>query len=68
MFFAAIGAIFLVAGVALSLNIKNAAERAFHLFAQFTPTVGTATPKTLRIVGTVWIPFGVFALAVGIFR
>lgn len=68
MFFAAIGAIFLVAGLLFVTNIANAAERAFHLFAQLTPRIGTATPTTLRIVGAFWVPLGAFFLAVGILR
>lgn len=31
MFFAAIGAVFLIAGLLFVTNIANAAERAFHL-------------------------------------
>ncbi|WP_438297148.1 hypothetical protein [Streptomyces sp. HUAS TT7] len=68
MFCAAIGAIFLIVGLLFVTNIANAAERAFHLFAQFTPRVGTATPTTLRIVGAFWVPLGAFFLAVGILR
>ncbi|WP_329461006.1 hypothetical protein [Streptomyces sp. NBC_01431] len=68
MFFAAIGAVFLIAGLLFVTNIAQAAERAFHLYAQLTPRVGTATPKTLRIVGAFWVPLGAFFLAVGILR
>ncbi|GGU30117.1 hypothetical protein [Streptomyces violascens] len=68
MFFAAIGAVFFIAGLLLVTNIANAAERAFHLFAQLTPRVGTATPRTLRIVGGFWVPLGAFFLTVGILR
>jgi len=68
MYFAVLGTIFLVVGVALAFNIKSMAERAFHFYSQFTPTVGTATPKTLRMVGAFWIPLSIFAIAVGLFR
>jgi hypothetical protein len=68
MFFAAIGAIFLIAGLLFVTNIARAAERAFQMYAQLAPRVGTATPKTLRIVGAYWIPLGAFFLAVGILR
>lgn len=67
MYFAVLGTIFFVVGVALAFNIKNAAERAFHFYSQFTPT-GTATPKMLRMVGAFWIPLSIFAIAVGLFR
>lgn len=68
MLFIVVGAIFFVAGVGLAFNIKNAAPRAFDFYAQFRPTVGTATPKTLRIVGGFWTPLGAFLLAVAILR
>ncbi|WP_438290678.1 hypothetical protein [Streptomyces sp. HUAS TT7] len=50
MFFAVIGTIFLVAGLLFATDTARAAERAFHAYAQLTPRVGTATPRTLRIV------------------
>ncbi|MER6075081.1 hypothetical protein ABT187_41005 [Streptomyces sp. NPDC001817] len=68
MFFGAIGVIFFVAGILLATNAGRAAERAFRIFAQTNPAVGTATPKTLRIVGGFWIPLGMFFIAVGFFR
>ncbi|MFF4189421.1 hypothetical protein ACFYZ9_40215 [Streptomyces sp. NPDC001691] len=68
MFFTAIGVIFLIAGLLFVSNIANAAERAFHLFAQLTPRIGTATPTTLRIVGGFWVPSGAFFLAVGLLK
>ncbi|WP_229861687.1 hypothetical protein [Streptomyces xanthochromogenes] len=68
MFFAAIGSIFLIAGLLLATNIARAAERAYQMYALLTPRAGTATPTTLRIVGAFWIPLGAFFLTVGILR
>lgn len=68
MFFAVIGAVFLVAGLLFATNTAKAAERAFHVYGQLTPRVGTATPRTLRIVGAMWVPLGAFLLTVGILR
>ncbi|WP_374986417.1 hypothetical protein [Streptomyces fradiae] len=68
MFFGLIGVIFFVAGLLLVANVANAAERAFQLFARTNPTVGTATPKTLRIVGGFWVPLGAFFVFVALFK
>ncbi|MER5918690.1 MULTISPECIES: hypothetical protein [Streptomyces] len=68
MFFGMIGIIFFVVGILFATNVGGAAERAFRVFAQTNPTVGTATPKTLRLVGGFWIPLGAFFIAVGFFR
>ena len=54
MFFAMIGIIFFVLGVLFATNVGGAAEHAFRALAQTNPTVGTATPKTLRLVGGFW--------------
>ncbi|GAA1009588.1 hypothetical protein GCM10009564_25290 [Streptomyces thermogriseus] len=62
-----VGAIFLGLGVLFATNAGGAAERAFRLFARVNPTVGTATPSTLRVVGALWIPLGGFFVAVGLF-
>ncbi len=63
-----IGVIFFVLGVLFATNFGGAAERAFHLFSRTNPTIGSATPKTLRIVGGFWVPLGAFFIAVGLFR
>ncbi|KAF5994176.1 hypothetical protein BOG92_022790 [Streptomyces sp. WAC00263] len=68
MFFTVVGVIFLVFGVAFSFNFGGAAEYAFRVFTRTNPTVGTATPKTLRMVGGFWIPLGAFFIAVGLLR
>ncbi|MBQ0985983.1 hypothetical protein KBZ10_15940 [Streptomyces sp. F63] len=68
MFFGVIGAIFLLAGLLFVTNIGGAAERAFLIYSRLTPTVGAATPKTLRIVGGFWVPLGAFFVTVSILR
>ncbi|WP_143079091.1 hypothetical protein [Streptomyces monashensis] len=68
MFFGTIGILFFIAGVLFATNTHRAAEHAFRVFAQTNPRVGTATPKTLRIVGGAWIPLGAFFIAVGFFK
>ncbi|GAA2639878.1 hypothetical protein GCM10010307_39550 [Streptomyces vastus] len=68
MSFGAVGIIFFTLGILLAFNIGNAAEHAFRVFARTNPTTGTATPKTLRIVGAFWIPLGAFFIGVGFFR
>lgn len=68
MFFGAIGVVFFVAGILLAKNVGGTAERAFRIFAQTNPAIGTATSKTLRTVGGFWIPLGIFFIAVGFFR
>ncbi|MBX9398535.1 hypothetical protein K4749_34385 [Streptomyces sp. TRM72054] len=68
MSFAAVGIIFFAFGILFAFNVGGAAERAFQIFARANPVVGTATPKTLRIVGSFWIPFGAFFIIVGFFR
>ncbi|MFD5099810.1 hypothetical protein [Streptomyces albidochromogenes] len=46
------------AGFVLALNVRGAAERFFDLVARQMPFTGSATPKTLRIVGGGWIAVG----------
>ncbi len=68
MSFGVIGILFFTLGILFAFNISKSAERAFQIYARLTPTVGTATPQTLRIVGGVWIPLGAFFIVVGFFR
>ena len=68
MYFVVIGSFFFVFGRLLALNYGRAAERVFEFYSRFTPTVGTATPNTLRWVGRVWIPMGASAIVVGLLR
>lgn len=68
MSFGFVGAIFVVMGILFLWNIKGAADKAFELFSNFTPRVGSATPKTLRVVGGFWIPFGAAFILFGISR
>ncbi|MFF3342997.1 hypothetical protein [Streptomyces flavidovirens] len=49
---------FIVAGVAFATNIGKVADRFFHLVKNFSPHVGSATPKTFRLVGAGWILLG----------
>ncbi|MBT2525586.1 hypothetical protein J7E91_09100 [Streptomyces sp. ISL-99] len=54
--------LFIVAGFVLALNVRGAAERFFDLVARQMPFTGSATPKTLRIVGGGWIVVGFLML------
>lgn len=46
---------FFVSGWLLMLNYKQAAERTFNFLIEIVPFKGTATPKTLRLMGAGWI-------------
>lgn len=49
---------FIVAGIVLALNVRGAAEEFFALVTRQMPFTGSATPKTLRIVGGGWVLVG----------
>lgn len=68
MFFVLIGSIFFTFGWLLVLNFRGAAERTFMFYSRVNPTTGTATPKTLRILGGFWIPMGASAITIGLLK
>ncbi|MER5961434.1 hypothetical protein [Streptomyces sp. NPDC002057] len=57
-----VGGFFIVAGFVFALNVRGAAEKFFALVARNMPFTGTATPRTLRIVGGGWILVGFLML------
>lgn len=68
MHFSVVGILFFTFGILFAFNIAKGAECAFQIYARLNPTVGIATPQTLRIVGGFWIPLGAFFIMVGFFR